>query len=233
VNGFHFESTVAEAILISSFIYESLLQDPSVSTFCISSSKIDSNDFVEFVQLFRLNTSFNSTIHVLSLLSIFRALGNESLSISLFALMHSQLDESQSSSNSKSDQSGILLWIESLNVDVNIDYCVFKFGLYSTAELCCLDLSLLHALLSSSSLRLENEDVLLTQLLELGEDYYELWNYLEIAFLSDEGISKFVEHFPFSNLTSDIWSKIMIRLKVTPDEELRHHRYHSHICDSQ
>jgi hypothetical protein len=105
VNGFHFENTVAEVILISPFVYESLLQDLSVFTFCISSSEINSNDFVEFVQLFRLNTSFDSTIPVLSLLSIFCALGNESLSISLLTLMHSQLDESQSSFNSKSDQS--------------------------------------------------------------------------------------------------------------------------------
>jgi hypothetical protein len=82
VNGFDFESTVVEAILISPFVYESLLQDPSVSTFCISSSEIDSNDCVDFVQLFRLNTSFDSTIHVLSFLSIFRALGNELLSLS-------------------------------------------------------------------------------------------------------------------------------------------------------
>jgi hypothetical protein len=113
VNGFHFESTVAETILISPFVYESLLQDPSVSTFCISSSKIDSNDFVEFVELFCLNNSFDSTIPVLSLLSIFRALSNESLSISLLALMHSQLGESQCSFNSRSDQSGIPLWSES------------------------------------------------------------------------------------------------------------------------
>jgi hypothetical protein len=107
VNGFHFESTITEAIVISPFVYESLLQDPSVSTFCISSSEIDSNDFVEFVQLFHLNTSFDSTIPVLSLLSIFRALGNESLSISLLTLIHSQLDELQSSFNSKSNQSKI------------------------------------------------------------------------------------------------------------------------------
>jgi hypothetical protein len=147
--------------------------------------------------------------------------------------MHSQFDESQSSFNSKSDQSGIPIWRDSLNIDVNIDYYASKFGFYSTAELCCLDRHLFHALLSSSSLRLESEDVLLTRLLELGEDYYEMWNYLEIAFLNDEGISQFVEYFPFSKLTSNIWSKIVIRLKGILNEELRHHCYHSHIFDSQ
>jgi hypothetical protein len=119
-----------------------------------------------------------------------------------------------------------------LNIDVNIDECASKFDFYSTAERCCLDRHLLHAILPSS-LRLENEDILLTRFLELGEDYHEIWNFLEIAFLSDEGISQFVEHFPFSKLTPDICSKIVIRLKDIPDEELRYHRYHSHIFDSQ
>jgi hypothetical protein len=77
VNDFHFENTIAEAILISPFVYESLFQDPSESPFCIASSEIDPNDFVECVQLFRLKTSFDSAIPVLSLLSIVRALGNE------------------------------------------------------------------------------------------------------------------------------------------------------------
>jgi hypothetical protein len=51
----HFERTVAEAIRMSPFVYESFLEDPSVSTFSISSSQIDSNDFIEFVQMFRSN----------------------------------------------------------------------------------------------------------------------------------------------------------------------------------
>jgi hypothetical protein len=100
---------------------------------------------------------------------------------------------------------------------------------YSTTELCCLDRNLFHALLSSSLL--ENKDVLFTRLLELGGNYYEFWNYLEIAFLNDDGISQFVTYFPFSMLTSDIWSKIVICLKGIPDEERSPHRYHN--FDSQ
>jgi hypothetical protein len=81
VNDSHFESTVAEGILISPFVDKSFLDDPSVSTFSISGSEIDSNDFVEFVQMFRSNNSFESTIPVLSLLSILRALEHELLSL--------------------------------------------------------------------------------------------------------------------------------------------------------
>jgi hypothetical protein len=86
VNGYHFESTVAEAILILPAVYETLLQDPSVSTFSISGSEIDSKDFV---QLFRSNESIEFTVPSLSLLSLFRLLGNESLSLLLLTSMHS------------------------------------------------------------------------------------------------------------------------------------------------
>jgi hypothetical protein len=103
VNGYHFESTVAEAILISPAVYETLLQDPSVSTFSISDSEIDSKDFVQFVQLFHSNKSIESTVPALSLLSIFRLLGNESFSLLLLTSMHSRISESESESESVSN----------------------------------------------------------------------------------------------------------------------------------
>jgi hypothetical protein len=109
VNGFHFESTSAKAILISPFVHESLLQDSSVLTFGVSSSEIDSNVFVD---LFPLNDTFASRIPVLSLLSIFRVLGNESPSVSLLASMHLHHDESRSSFNSRSAQSEPAIWTE-------------------------------------------------------------------------------------------------------------------------
>jgi hypothetical protein len=177
INRYHFESTVAEAILISPAVDETLHGDPSVSTFSISSSEIDSNDFVQFVELFRSNESYESTIPAVSLLSIFRVLGNESLSLLLLASMHSRISESESgstsTSNSKTDPTRMPICPECLKFDVNIEYCASEFTFYSAAELGCLDRSVLHALLSSSSLCLENEDSLLTNLIELGDEYFD------------------------------------------------------------
>jgi hypothetical protein len=84
---------------------------------------------------------------------------------------------------------------------------------------------MLHSLLSSYSLRVESEDSLLEKLISLGSEYFEYWIYLEIVFLSSEGISKFVETFPFDELRTSHWSKIVDRLVGVCDETFRLHRF--------
>jgi hypothetical protein len=37
-------------------------------------------------------------------------------------------------------------------------------------------------------------------LIELGSEYFEYWNYVEVWFLSDEGLSRFVEELSFDYL---------------------------------
>jgi hypothetical protein len=52
----------------------------------------------------------------------------------------------------------------------------------------------------------------------------EYLKYVEFIFLSQEGITLFVDNFPFSELTSDLWSKIVCRLKGDSDESFRRRR---------
>jgi hypothetical protein len=89
-----------------------------------------------------------------------------------------------------------------------------------------LDKKTLHDLLGSSSLEIESEDELLKTLIELGSDYFEFWPYLEVAFLSETGISLFVENLHFDELTPDIWCKVVSRLRGVSDDELRSQRLH-------
>jgi hypothetical protein len=91
-----------------------------------------------------------------------------------------------------------------LSCDVTIEYRASQLTLYSTDELRCLDRNVLHSLLSSESLCLSSEDWLLSQLIELGDDYFEFLHYVEVILLSKEGISHFVGKMRFSDLTSDI-----------------------------
>jgi hypothetical protein len=148
--------------------------------------------------------------------------------------MHSRIYESESgsNSNSKTDPTSMPILRDYSKFDVNIESCASEFAFYSATELGYLDQSVLHALLSSSSLRLENENSLLTILIELGDKYFDFWSYLEVPLLSDEWISQFVDHLLFLMLISDIRSKTVIRLKGVSDEELRHHRYCTCTCDS-
>jgi hypothetical protein len=111
-----------------------------------------------------------------------------------------------------------------LSCNANIDYCASEFSFYSTDSLRCLSRNALHTVLSSESLRLENEDSLQRTLLELGEDYLESLKYVELIFLSQEGMTLFVDNVPFSELTSDLWLKIVCRLKGESDESFRRRR---------
>jgi hypothetical protein len=58
-------------------------------------------------------------------------------------------------------------------------------------------------------------------LIDLGSDYFEYWCYVEIAFLSTQGISQFVKIFPFDEMRLSHWSKIIERLIGVCDEKLR------------
>jgi hypothetical protein len=107
----------------------------------------------------------------------------------------------------------------------NIEYYASHFYLYAAAELRCLDKNTLHDLLSSRSLGIESEDALLRLLIELGSDYFEFWSYIEVVFLSDEGLSLFVDNFDYSRLTKEVWCKILSRLTGICDEDIRHRRF--------
>jgi hypothetical protein len=57
-------------------------------------------------------------------------------------------------------------------------------------------------------------------LIDFGVDYFEFWSYIEVSFLTEEGISLFVDKLRFDDLTLELWSKDVTRLKATSDEKL-------------
>jgi hypothetical protein len=87
------------------------------------------------------------------------------------------------------------------------------FHCYSKDKLRRLDKQTLHDILSSPSLAIESEDDLLGVLIELGSAYFEFWRYIEVIFLTDKGLSLFVDELPFDELTAEIWSEVILRLK--------------------
>jgi hypothetical protein len=84
-----------------------------------------------------------------------------------------------------------------------------------------LDKQTLHDILSSPSLAIESEDGLLGVLIELGSVYFEFWRYIEVIFLTDKGLSLFVDTLPFDELTKEIWSHVILRLKDVSEGEHR------------
>jgi hypothetical protein len=225
VNGQQFESTIAEAVLISPAVCDLLRRDTSARSFVISSSDIESNDFGLVLQFVRSFDTILSKDRALSLLTVFNILGNDQLSFVLLASMN--LSKSKSVLDSTQSQPVVpLLGVKQAisSCDETIEYCASTFSNYSTDALRSLSRNALHILLSSESLRLDNEDLLLRTLLELGKDYLEYLKYVEVIFLSQEGITLFVDNLPFCEVTSDLWSKIVCRLKGDSDDSFRRRR---------
>jgi hypothetical protein len=223
VKGEHFKSTLAEDVLISPIISECLKSDPTLREFYFPTDSLDPTLFSLFLDLIRSRCDIKFSLeHELDFLSVCKLLGNEQLGLILLRSVHSD----RISDTKKSEE----VLPPSI---VEYDDCASQFASYSTDELGCLSKETLHGLLSSTSLAIESEDVLLQTLIDLGSDYFEFWCYLEISFLSDEGISRFVDSLRFDDLNATIWSKIVFRLQGICDCEFRSRRCCSRRTSSQ
>jgi hypothetical protein len=222
VKGESLKTTLSEAVLISPIISERLKTDPTNHEFYFGSDEIEMKQFSGFIVLIRnRNECIFSREAEIGLLSICKLIGNEKLSLLILGSVHCDI-----SSKSLSSYVCELESSEKIKIcEMNIEDCASKLSSYSTDELRKLPKQILHSLLSSPSLIIESEDSLLQQLIDLGSDYFEYWDYIEIAFLSTQGISQFVENFPFEELRTSHWEKIVDRLIGVCDETFRLRRF--------
>jgi hypothetical protein len=201
VNGEKYESTLCEAILLSRAVSDALHIDCTIREFVISGSTIDSKDLETVLAIVRSSEGVCfSSDHKISFLSICQQIENDALSISLlnhFCFLVNDSNDSDFDSDSH------------FSISDRIGHCAAHFALYSIEELRCIDKRILHLLLSSDDLRIENEDELLTVLINLGEDYFEFWCYIKIRFLSDSSLGTFVSTLPFDAMNEDIWSQLV------------------------
>jgi hypothetical protein len=241
VKGKSFETTLAEAVLISPKIYELLQLDPTIRTFTIrgldEAEDVDSNSFKMFLNCVHLGEFLHlSPSNELEFLSICRLLGNERLAFLFLASVNSlPLSPSSSSSTTGStsapnSSSGVSISPDVLvnlisSSEATIDYCASEFHRYSVDEIGRLDKHTLHLLLASPSLRLESEDHFLRFLIDLGSDHFEFWHYIEPIFLTGDGISLFGDTLPFDYVNEDIWHKLFVRISNKPDEKIHRRRF--------
>jgi hypothetical protein len=62
-------------------------------------------------------------------------------------------------------------------------------------------------------------------ILELGDDYRDLMNFVTYEFLSSEGLSKFFDHFEYREKTEVIWMGFFGRLRGEKPSEQTLNRY--------
>jgi hypothetical protein len=91
----------------------------------------------------------------------------------------------------------------------------------SIHELSLLEIDTLRTIISSESLRIENQDWLLWVLIELGDEYSTLFDGIRFEYLSEDGISFSVEHFQYDQMTETLWQGIIRRLENSADNWLQ------------
>jgi hypothetical protein len=218
VNGENFSMPLTEALLLSFTVCEIVRNDASCRSFRIDTGDMRSGEFGEFLSFIRRSRVANIGIESgQTFLSFCRVLGNDSLSLLLLSVLHPIVSDSSPSIDS--GLRGIPFY------EVDVDFCASRFYLYSVKELRMLDHSLLHRILASPSLTIRTEDAFLRLILDLGDDFREFFNYVEICHLSASGISNFVDRVGFENLTSMIWSKVSHRLKGVVSETVASQRF--------
>jgi hypothetical protein len=191
VKGQEVKSTIAEAVLISPIIFEKLKMNPMDPTFSFVSDEISPKQLEQFLALIRDHNCESHNFSMkdeLDFLSVCKSFGNDRLSLIILCSVHS---------NSTSD---IVSQKIEFDLEIDIDSCASQFSSYSIDEVRNLSKQTLHNFLSSQSLGIESEDSLLQTLIDLGCDYFEFWCYIEVSFLSDEGISRFVDSLRFEEL---------------------------------
>jgi hypothetical protein len=196
VKGKYLKTTLSEAVLISPIISERLKADPMNREFDFGSDELEfeMKEFSSFLDLVRnRDEGIFSREDEMKILSMSKLIGNEKLSLLVLGSVHCDVSSkispnSLSSCDCESESSKVIS-----KAEMNIEKCTSQFSSYSVDELRNLPKQLLHSLLSSPSLSIESEDSLLQTLIDLGSDYFEYWIYIEIPFLSTEGISQFGE----------------------------------------
>jgi hypothetical protein len=208
-------STVAEAVLISPIIYDLISSDSTMNTFELNEETISATKFEAFLSFVRCHDSPRiSREESFTFLKICEKLGNVRLSLVLLGSL-----TLKTSSVSPLDANFVQF------CDGTVASCASQFYLFSTEQLRCLDKQILHTLLGSPFLRINTEDSLLTQFEELGEDYSDLWQYLNLSFLSPDYFTHFLETIQFDSLTSVIWSNVIERLRGHIDDSISSDRH--------
>jgi hypothetical protein len=212
VNGEQLKSTIVETALISPKLHQQLRFSPEIHTFRIDSDNFTSKDFSRFLEFVHSPTITGfSKEEQTSFLSICGLLGNIRLTFLILESLHG-LEEIKKSNE-----------LDICEIDSNV--CAAKFYDYSIDLIKRIEQEMLHELLSSSELKLESEDIFLKTLIDLGKNYFDFWEYIEVKNLTEEGISLFVEHLPFDELTESIWRRIVDRLCGSKSSESLTERY--------
>jgi hypothetical protein len=211
VNGHRFETSIAEAILLSPAIYERLMDDGSILNIVLRDDGMQSEDFQRLLSMIRGSSTEILISSVKSMILICKYLGN------------SRLESFFRSAFSNSDKTILIDCDTYFDVDVNT--IASNFRSYSNEDLRSFGVELLDMILSSSSLRISSETSLLNCIVDLGPEFRSLIHHIHVEFLSSSGLRQFVEHISISDINDDLLQSMCNRLSGFRDETFYRHRW--------
>jgi hypothetical protein len=193
------ESHRVEAIILSPNVVNALRSDPQRTTWDIPTNVSTVDSFRAFLGFTRAREPLRiPREQVVSFLSIASYLGNEKLA---FQLLHAMISPDPAKPHST-------------HAALVNDIASYLF-LASLNQLRCLDRPMLHHLLASKSLAVENEDWLLRMLVDLDVSRPEFFQYIEVKYLTPAGLELFLHELPREQITPEIWEKIVARLRIS------------------
>jgi hypothetical protein len=206
VNDSIFETKLLDAVLVSPAIHNQITNDPTSTSFFIKDPSVNLKTVSELFEL--LSTDIANDVSVKE-----ADISDQKSMIRLCQHLKNR------------DLEKYLLPAWSDGIENTSDVATHFYSL-KAAELSLFSVECLLDVVSSDNLVISDEDSLLEIILELGEEYYSLLDYVRYEFLSEEGICKFVNCIQFNCVNETMWSSLKCRLKGICDSELKTRRHH-------
>jgi hypothetical protein len=202
-----------EAVILSPLVFDSFLNDLSISSVNISESEIETIHFSFLQRLVRGEAIVVKKEMQRPLMKICSHLGNVDLEKYVFNLWSSNSD-SNSDSDSNSNQDSESRWdpraatlSDAALTDARRE-CALNFAQHSDEEISWLSQNALESILSDAKVRVQSEDWVFEMILSQGRDP-SLFEYVQFGYLSLEGILHFVREFSFNDITEAIWLSVL------------------------
>jgi hypothetical protein len=211
VNGRTLKSNVAEAVIMSPSVFESLMIDRTIREFRIDDDAVDIDTLTLLQRLISGEKVEITKILRNSLVSLCQHLENNQLAKMIFSL---HVNESTNPLFSFNE-------LDSIGDTV----IASEFYSYPVADLRLFRPEILDVFLSSENLVIESEDSLFTTILELGSDYFGLLRYVHIEFLSESGRDRFMNGIDFCWITEDVWKNLLLAFNGHIDDDLKRKRF--------
>jgi hypothetical protein len=191
VNGENYSVPLAEAVFLSPRVFSLLKSDITIRFFKITDRGIDQRHFEPLLEIVRGRRV--------------RVAGSSRLS---FAKLSSQLGNT----------SLIQLYLGLGDGDTVIEPVYrassgFDLTVYSRESLLSLNFATLAQIVGSDTLRIESEDWLLDFIIELGDEYRDLMGFVKYDFLSAERLRTFLDEFDYRDMSDEIWTSLVRRLR--------------------